>query len=589
MKMKKVLALALSTAMIFSLVGCGGTTTSQATTDDTATEETTDEAVAEEDTEEVAEVDLSDIIPAETVTLNVYSQLANYEGEQIGWFAQMMLDKFNVKLNIISNGDGVFDTRMESGDLGDIILMGNDGEEYQRAVSNGMLLDWNEDDILADYGPYMAENYAAALQKNMDISGGTCYGFGYDVSSTEDGISVFDYHPDLRYDLYTAAGSPEINTLEDYIPALKAMKEICPTSDSGKETYGVSLFKDWDGNMVMFVKATATNFFGVDEFGFGFYEPETGNFIDCLQDGGYYERCLRFYNKLYQEGLVDPDSLTQGYQGTVEDYQDGDAFFCIFNWMGAASYNTTEHMADGKKMLAVAAKDQDTLVYGLNYKGGNRIWAIGANTQYPELCMAILDYISSPEGSLDMWYGPQDVCWAYNDDGTVDLTDFGLECQLGTKEEVEMPAPYSGLFFDGLPQWNNTTYCKNTEIPGAGGQTFNYLYWPKYLALEVDTCEQQWRDDMGTDSYEDYMATFDYSVSKANAYAEGTKTDELSTTWNQVAECIKNGSWQCIYADSDEEFDATLAQMKADAISYGYEECCDWCVTEAAARKAAEN
>ena len=59
-------------------------------------------------------IDLSDIIPNETVTLTVYSQLSNYEGEQIGWFADIMKEKFNVKLNIISNGDGVCDSRMES-------------------------------------------------------------------------------------------------------------------------------------------------------------------------------------------------------------------------------------------------------------------------------------------------------------------------------------------------------------------------------------------------------------------------------------------------------------------------------------------
>ena len=49
----------------------------------------------------------------------------------------------------------------------------------------------------------------------------------------------------VRYDLYKQIGSPEINELEDYVDVLKQMKEVCPTSDSGKETYGVSLFKDW--------------------------------------------------------------------------------------------------------------------------------------------------------------------------------------------------------------------------------------------------------------------------------------------------------------------------------------------------------
>lgn len=597
MKIKKVLSLVLASAMTCSLVACGGTTTTTTTTTDNAdkttenTETASNEATtAETEKTETQEADLSDIIPDETVTLTVYSQLSNYEGEQIGWFADIMKEKFNVKLNIISNGDGVFDTRMESGNLGDIVIFGSDGEEYARAYQNGMLLDWNEDDILSDYGPYIKENMSVALEKNAAISGGTVYGFGHDVASSANQYGEFDYHPDIRYDLYTAIGSPEINELEDYVDVLKQMKEIEPTSDSGSETYGVSLFKDWDGNMVMFVKATATNFFGVDEFHFGFYDADNGEFQGALEEDGYYKRCLKFYNKLYQEGLLDPDSMTQGYDGCMEDYQDGGAFFCIFSWMGATQYNTDEHISEGKKMLPVAATNQDTLVYGLGQSGSNRIWSIGANSQYPELCMAIINYLSTPEGRLDYEYGPQGVCWEYLDNGKVELTDFGLQCKaLAAKEDKVMPEPYSGLWDDGCPQMNNTTWSLNTTIPGGvDGQTFNFKYWDKYLSLDVDSTEAQWREDMGVDSYSEYLSQFDHSISKAHNYAESAKSDELSTTWEQVKTCIQNGSWQAIYAADDAEFDKVWSQMVSDADSYGYQECAEWCVNEAALRRAAE-
>ena len=56
---------------------------------------------AADETEDPAKAIPEDVIPDETVTLNVFDQLANYSGEQIGWFGQVMLEKFNVKLNII--------------------------------------------------------------------------------------------------------------------------------------------------------------------------------------------------------------------------------------------------------------------------------------------------------------------------------------------------------------------------------------------------------------------------------------------------------------------------------------------------------
>ena len=47
------------------------------------------------------------------VTLTVFSERANYSGMQEGWTAKILKDKFNVELNIVPNGEGVFDTRME--------------------------------------------------------------------------------------------------------------------------------------------------------------------------------------------------------------------------------------------------------------------------------------------------------------------------------------------------------------------------------------------------------------------------------------------------------------------------------------------
>ena len=65
---------------------------------------------------------------------------------------------------------------MESGNLGDLVLWGNDSDEYQQAVSKGMLFDWNEADILSDDGPYIKQNMPYALEKNANLSGGTVYG-----------------------------------------------------------------------------------------------------------------------------------------------------------------------------------------------------------------------------------------------------------------------------------------------------------------------------------------------------------------------------------------------------------------------------
>ena len=81
----------------------------------------------------------------ETINLTVFSQLANWSGAQTGWGATLLKDKFNIELNIIPDTSGAYQTRMESGDLGDIVVWGNNGDQYQSAVSKDMNLGVNLD------------------------------------------------------------------------------------------------------------------------------------------------------------------------------------------------------------------------------------------------------------------------------------------------------------------------------------------------------------------------------------------------------------------------------------------------------------
>ncbi|MGB4388646.1 MAG: extracellular solute-binding protein, partial [Caldicoprobacterales bacterium] len=347
-KTAKSLALLLVLVMAFSLVACKGgdevTPTDDPTQSPGATDDPTDQPT------DVREADLTDIIPEETVTLTVYSQLANFSGEQVGWFAQIMKEKFNVVLNIINEGEGTFATRMESGDLGDIVVFGNDADEYLQAVEAGMLFDWEEDELLDEFGPYIKANMEKALEKNKNISGGNLYGFGHNVGTTSEDHEAFFYRPDIRWDLYKELGYPEVNTLEDFIDVLEEMVKLEPKSETGGKTYGVSMFSDWDGDMVMFVKSTAA-LYGYDEFGFGLFDTKTRTYEDCLKEGGQYLRALKFYNQLYQRGLLDPDSMTQTYDEFIEKYQTGAAFFTIFDWMGSGAYNSEKHLSEGKAMM----------------------------------------------------------------------------------------------------------------------------------------------------------------------------------------------------------------------------------------------
>ncbi|MBD5530526.1 MAG: extracellular solute-binding protein [Lachnospiraceae bacterium] len=574
MKAKKIMALCMAAMMTLSLAACGSTPT-------------TGSGSGSGSGSSGDEVDLSDIIPKETVTLDVYDQLANYSGEQIGWFGQIMLEKFNVKLNIIPESEGTFQTRMESGNLGDLVIWGNDSDQYLQAIEKGMLFDWNEDNLLDEYGPYIKEHFTAALNKNKQISGGTLYGYGFDVALNAQERQEMMYEWDLRWDLYKELGYPEINNLDDMVEVLAQMKEICPTDDNGKTTYGVSLFNDWDGDMVMFVKSTASAYYGYDEFGFGLYNPTDQTYHPCLEENGPYLTCLKFYNTLYQKGLLDPDSQTQKYDGMVEDYQNGTAFLNVFNFLGSAMYNSETHAAEGKIMAPCPPKEATPICYGQNIYGGNRPWTIGAKTEYPELCMAILNWLSTPEGRMTAEYGPKDVCWYYDENGKTQFTDLGRSAKLDGK--TQMADGYSGTFEDGNFKMNNTTWGIDAANLDSNGDTFNYKKWECNAAQANSEIEADWREHNGTTTFDSMFDDWNYRLSPGTMYSATPRSEELDLIWQQVATCIKNGSWEAIYAKDDATFDSIVANMIAQANEYGYDQCIEFQENEAKLRAAAEN
>ncbi len=461
-----------------------------------------------------------------------------------------------------------------------MVLFAADTAHYPNAYTHGFLLDWEKNNLLGEYGSYIAENMPKTIEKNKRNSGGHVYAIGHDIAYETGEFGDFDYHPDIRWDLYEKIGKPEVNELEDYVEILKQMKEICPTSDTGEETYGVSMFSDWDGDMVMFVKSTCTNFFGMDEFGVGMYNVDDGSFEGCLDEDGSYIRVLRFYNELYRNDLLDPESRTQGYDGCMADYQTGGAFWCIFSWMAAPQYNNITHIADAKMMLPLAAKNQDTMVYGLDTNGSNRLWTIGSKTEHPELVMSILNWLCTPEGRLTVDYGPKGVGWDYDTNKNT--------CLIENSGGLFVKAGYTGTWDEGIPQFNNTTWVLNTTNPESNGQTYNSSYWPNVTAKSVSGIEKKWQDTVGAKTAKEYLSQFSYSISKPNTYTANAKPEDLGAKWGMVTEYIRNGSWKAIYAETESEFEQIVNKMQQDAIEAGYEECVAWCKTEAARRKASE-
>ena len=77
----------------------------------------------------------------EFLTIDVFDSVSNYQGLQSGWFAELVKEKFNMELNLISpnvagGGDTLYQTRSANGNLGDVIITKLDNSRLKDLVED---------------------------------------------------------------------------------------------------------------------------------------------------------------------------------------------------------------------------------------------------------------------------------------------------------------------------------------------------------------------------------------------------------------------------------------------------------------------
>ncbi|WP_274653869.1 extracellular solute-binding protein [Paenibacillus humicola] len=556
---KKAPAVVMSSVLLAGLAACSG---GGSTADGTG-------SGAKDDSKDVYKID-------------VYSQLANFSGKQGGWFAKVIKDKFGIEMNIISQnlegGANKYATQMASGNLGDLVVFGTDGQDYLDAIKAGALLDWTKDGLLDKYGQDIVKTLPQAIDKQKKFygDGKSVYGIGFDAaangaSGPSEG-NTMTYQLDMRWDLYQKMGSPKIKTMEDILPVLKKMQELEPKSDSGRPTYGFSLWSDWDGNMMTLAKQFAC-MYGYDESNMLLVSADQDKYQGLLDADGFYLRTLKLYYDANQMGLVDPDSLTQKFDDVSNKYRDGQVLFSWFPWLDSA-YNTPNHTDQGKGFEMVGFDQQRIYSYGQNPYGGNRIWSIGSKAKHPEKLMQLIDWLYTPEGVMTMTNGPEGLTWEMKD-GKAVLTDFGKKAlRDGT---TQVPDQWGGgQYKDGTNQINNTT-LKISNINPNTGEPYDWNSWSSVLKDNPNPVDKSWRETTGAlTPHELLQKNNQLAINKALPEPAAVMDQTLNQKLNQVATVIKQYSWKMVFAKNDSEFNQLKDEMISKAKGLGYDDLVKW-------------
>jgi putative aldouronate transport system substrate-binding protein len=549
----------------------------------------TDEEVAE-----TVSID-QDWSQADPITIDVFDGLANYMGTQSGWFGKVVKDKFNMELNVIApnvagGGDTLYNTRVAGGDLGDLVVV-DKGEKLDELIEGGLVL---------DASPYVdsmanATAFDAALDKLNEGKDGV-FGFPTAVSSIKptepsEGLEP-TFGPYLRWDLYAEAGYPEIGTLEDLLPVLEDMQEANPEAENGQKAYAISLFKDWDGNMMVMGKQPTT-LYGYDEMGFVLAKADGSDYQSIVDTDSEYVRALRFYFDANQRGLVDPESTTQNYDTMFSKYQNGQVLLSWWPWLGQSAYNTEQNMADGKGFQLAPMADQQIFSYGAEVYGGKQVLAIGAGAEDPARIAAFIDWLYSPEGvnmnssQTGAAAGPQDHTWEIGENGEPALTEFGNQVFLGGGADV--PAEWGGgAYTDGVSTLNVSTVLPKDVDPDTGFP-YNYTFWPSYQEKVANPLTEDWSARMGdAASAMEYLQDNDQLlVAPGSSFTAPADTSEIETIRSQVKASIIEHSWKMVFAKDDAEFDALLTSMQETVDGLGYQTVLDFDMANAQAQNDA--
>ena len=518
----------------------------------------------------------------EFITVDVFDALANYQGIQSGWFAKVVRDKFNMELNIIApnvagGGDTLFQTRSAAGNLGDLIIAGADNGRFRNMVKAGLLADMTE--LLED--KEIMKNYETAIKKVNESAGQEgIFGIPSEISNqspevSADGIEPL-VSPYVRWDSYKEAGYPQMKTLEDFIPVMKAMQENTPQSDSGKPTYAISLFKDWDGNMMVGAKNYAS-LYGYNELGFVLSKADGSDDQDVVSSDGVYVQALRFLFEANQAGLVDPESTTQNYDILSNKYRDGQILTSLWSYQGPAFYNTAERKKEGKGFMPAFIEDSSPFSFGCYAEGnGKTIIGIGSQAKDPERMADFIDWLYSPEGmeiggQSGGGAGPEGLTWEIKDDRAV-RTEFGDKALAG--EKVEVPEEWGGgEWTDGGPALNFKPLSP-VDIDPRIGEPYLSTMWSSVLEKNTTPLDTDWQDKSGgAKTTIEFLESKDaLSVSPGTSYIQPEESSDITTLRNQCKTVIVDDSWKMVFAKDETEFESILKHMQDTVKGLGYEE-----------------
>ena len=509
---------------------------------------------------------------AKTITLYPYNA-GLQSGPVTGWLGDYLLEK-GIILEVIPYSEEKTQAMLASGSLPDIVVF-NSATNAKAALEAGMLLPLDD---YQDQLPHVMEN--DILKAGLDYAReyyGTEDGelsilpFGVGKNTLYAAADTDRYAIKLNYQLYEQIGAPEFEKLEDVIPILKEMQQAYPQNEEGMNVYAMNLFSDFDTthffNMMSIYSILGYHWnylpYGIE------YEIETGTPYSIFREDSVYRRGARFMYELNQQGLLDPDSLTQERATAVSSKAS------VAGWAGVPGWA-------GKGYLPVPFDEfKPSLVTEEPY--GKVGIAISANAENVDACLKFVDMLADYDALLTLYNGPQGDRWDIKDGKLVMTDKFKEYLEAGGGTYVLENGEEYSLFniVSYIPNMGNTIEKY--------GEPFPMTLWTEYVDRQYETEDAQaWSARYGYKYLKDLLE----AENKMTAVMDTSfvpfltpDSDDMKLTLAALKDVIVPSTWELIYAKDDAEFEQIWNRMKQNAEALGLEDVISYKVEDIAQAK----
>ena len=555
--MKKFLSLLLALVLVFGLVACGQKAPEASTQTPTeAAPEATPEATPAEPAE-----------PAEPVKITLFPLNANMMSGVVGGWAGEYLAEHGIILEVMAYSEDKLNAIIAGGDLPDIIYLPANAD-HKTLAESGLFLDLEQH---LDKLPMLTSNesYVSAMDYVKGyVTDGSLTMLPQNVGPAGNSVTT-NYAVKVNWDAYQQIGCPEVNNLDELVDVLKQMKAVYPKDANGNETYAMRMFNNFDEGQGFFYNIFNT--FGVmgigeDEIKYGIERNSvTGSYNWMCDENSAYYQSMKFFNKLYNEGLLDPNSVNID---RTTQHKTQEAGGSLATWIGVPGYEAHGYYPLYFKDYVITASDK----FGGYPFGGGTYAAVSAKTENLDTVLKFLNLSADPDAVRTFNSLPQGEFWDRDSDNNLVLTDKGIAALVKGEEVFIGEEKYT--FF-------NTPWLlhPNTKHP-VDGETLSVSGSMACLELATSTDTQKaWAENYGYPNIinmldEKNQIVEDYGA-LASKFAE-KPSDDQNLIIAAAREIICNASWKMIYAKDEAALNEIWADMVKDLEELGFKDIYEW-------------